>query len=80
MIMDNLRTSKLGHLLLIAYGFPPLVSPQSLRWYYIVKHLALKGYVVDVLTIKMPKSFYDGAYPLPDNVRIWRTFPDFSTG
>jgi len=78
--MDSLRNSARRHLLLIAYAFPPLVSPQSLRWYYLAKHLALKGYAVDVLTIRMPKSFYDSAYPLPDNVRIWRTFSGFFHG
>ncbi|MGA7877616.1 MAG: hypothetical protein WCA08_18290, partial [Desulfoferrobacter sp.] len=75
--MDKFANSIPGHLLLIAYGFPPVISPQSLRWYYIVKHLASRGYRIDVLTIRMPRAFYGEAYPLPDKVRIWSTFPGF---
>lgn len=73
--MNEFKNSTPGRLLLIAYGFPPVISPQSLRWYYIVKHLALRGYRIDVLTIRMPRVFYDETYPLPDEVRILPTFP-----
>jgi len=75
--MYKFANSTPGRLLLIAYGFPPVISPQSLRWYYIVKHLASRGYRIDILTIRMPRAFYEDIYALPDRVQIWSTFPGF---
>lgn len=56
--------------LLIAYSFPPLLEPQSLRWYYLCRELAKKGLKIDVLTIDYPSDFqcFEG-------VRVFRTFP-----
>lgn len=61
-------------ILLIAYEFPPSASPQSLRWAYLVRELALLGNDVHVLTIDLGgKSL--GLPELPANVTLHRTFP-----
>lgn len=62
-------------ILLVAYNFPPLISPQSLRWFYLGRELCRKGYEVDVLTIKMPGSFTDLLDELPQGITVHRTFP-----
>ena len=36
-------------ILLVAYDFPPIPSPQALRWAYLVRELALAGHDVHVL-------------------------------
>ena len=61
-------------LLLIAYEFPPSPSPQSLRWTYLVRELALQGHEVHVLTADLGGTT-PGLPPLPDSVRVHRTFP-----
>lgn len=62
-------------ILLIAYNFPPLISPQSLRWFYLVKELSKQGFIIDVLTIRMPEVFKDLLDELTENVNPIRTFP-----
>jgi len=64
-------------ILLIAYGFPPLISPQSLRWFYLVRELVFKGYSIDIITIKMPERFKDLLDEIPVTTEIHRTFPGF---
>src|SRR5690606_32512551 len=64
----------LMRLLLIAYEFPPSPSPQSLRWTYLVRELALQGHEVHVLTVDLGGET-PGLPELPDSVRIHRTFP-----
>ncbi len=36
-------------ILLLAYAFPPLATPQALRWYYLTRELAARGHDVHVL-------------------------------
>jgi len=62
-------------ILLIAYNFPPLISPQSLRWFYLVRELSSLGYDIDVLTVKMPERFKDLLESLPDKIAVHRSFP-----
>ncbi|KJR41112.1 group 1 glycosyl transferase [Candidatus Magnetoovum chiemensis] len=62
-------------ILLIAYAFPPLNNPQSIRWFYITKELIKAGYYIDVITIRMPKKFEELLDELPDSVNVYRTFP-----
>jgi glycosyltransferase involved in cell wall biosynthesis len=62
-------------ILLIAYNFPPLISPQSLRWFYLSRELLRKGYEVDVLTIRMPERFQDMLNDVPAAAGVYRTFP-----
>lgn len=64
-------------LLIIAYNFPPLISPQSLRWFYIVRELSARGYDINVLTIRMPKGFKELLDNIPEDVKVHRTFPGF---
>lgn len=66
-------------LLLIAYEFPPSPSPQSLRWTYLVRELALQGHEVHVLTADLGGTT-PGLPPLPDSVRVHRTFPGLLRG
>ncbi|MGY1410062.1 MULTISPECIES: glycosyltransferase [unclassified Luteimonas] len=61
-------------LLLIAYEFPPSPSPQSLRWTYLVRELALLGHEVHVLTVDLGGET-PGLPELPDSVHVHRTFP-----
>src|SRR5690606_752008 len=69
----------LMRLLLIAYEFPPSPSPQSLRWTYLVRELALQGHEVHVLTADLGGTT-PGLPPLPDSVRVQRTFPGLLRG
>lgn len=64
-------------ILIIAYNFPPLISPQSLRWFYLAGELTKIGYGVDVLTIKMPQRFRDLLDSLTGGIKVRRTFPGF---
>jgi hypothetical protein len=61
-------------ILLIAYEFPPSASPQSLRWIYLVRELALLGDDVHVLTIDLGGTGH-GLPDLPANVTVHRTWP-----
>ena len=61
-------------LLLIAYEFPPSPSPQSLRWTYLVRELALQGHEVHVLTVDLGGET-PGLPALPASVHVHRTFP-----
>lgn len=63
-------------ILLIAHDFPPIPSPQSLRWAYLVRELDRLGHRVHVLAPDHPG--YGPAGGLPkwhDTVRVHRTFP-----
>lgn len=62
-------------ILLCTYNFPPLISPQSLRWFYLSKELIKKGYEIDVLTIKFPEKFQGFIDKLPPGLKIHRIFP-----
>lgn len=63
-------------ILLIAYSFPPLQDPQSLRWYYLSNMLAKKDFQVDILTIKLPSKFsQEKRFNFGKNINIIRTFP-----
>lgn len=61
------------NILLIAYEFPPSPSPQSLRWAYLVRELALLGHRIHVLAPEHPGSG-EGMPVLPADVMIHRTF------
>lgn len=50
-------------ILLVAYDFPPIPSPQALRWAYLVRELALAGHEVHVLA---PDVNGYGAGQLPE--------------
>ncbi len=62
-------------ILLIAYDFPPIPSPQSLRWAYLVKELAGAGHEVHVLAPDVCGYGMGGLPVLPDTVRIHRVWP-----
>lgn len=61
--------------LLIAYDFPPIPSPQALRWAYLVRELALAGHEVHVLAPDVPGYGAGGLPELPASVRIHRAWP-----
>ncbi|WP_187471151.1 glycosyltransferase [Luteimonas viscosa] len=60
-------------LLLIAYEFPPSPSPQSLRWAYLARELALRGHCVHILAPEHPGAGH-GLPELPDGVVVHRTY------
>ncbi len=66
---------KTKKILLIAYNFPPLISPQSLRWFYLSREMCRLGYNIDVLTIRMPSRFTDLTDLLPRKITTYNTFP-----
>ena len=61
--------------LLIAYDFPPVSSPQSLRWAYLISELAELGHELHVLCPDLEQIGPGGLPAIPDCVRIHRTFP-----
>lgn len=61
--------------LLIAYDFPPIPSPQSLRWAYLVRELDRRGHEVRVLTVDTPGYGAGGLPALSDSVRVHRVWP-----
>jgi hypothetical protein len=61
--------------LLIAYDFPPVPSPQSLRWAYLVRELALMGHEVHVLAPDVPGYGAGGLPEIPESVRVHRVYP-----
>lgn len=63
-------------ILLIAHDFPPIPSPQSLRWAYLARELAALGHEIVVLCPDHPGYGPQGGLPdLPDSVRLVRTYP-----
>jgi glycosyltransferase involved in cell wall biosynthesis len=62
-------------ILLCAYNYPPLITPQSLRWFYLTRELNMQGYKIDVLTIRMPEKFQELVDTIPEDIEIYRTFP-----
>ena len=62
-------------ILLVAYNYPPLISPQSLRWFYLSRELATLGYDIDVLTIRLPAAFRELSDRVPESIRVHRVFP-----
>jgi glycosyltransferase involved in cell wall biosynthesis len=61
-------------ILLIAYDFPPLSTPQALRWAYLCRGLADLGIDVDVLAPEL-RADMEGAPALPPEVRVHRCSP-----
>lgn len=66
--------------LLIAYDFPPVPSPQSLRWAYLTRELALAGHEVHVLAPDIEGYGSGGLPDLPDTLLIHRVWPGPLTG
>lgn len=66
-------------MLLCAYYFPPIGSPQSFRWLQFVKYLSQHGWKVDILTIEASPfaGQYDPALAaqIPAEVTVFRTSP-----
>ncbi|ARU03573.1 hypothetical protein CCO03_01720 [Comamonas serinivorans] len=60
-------------ILLIAYEFPPIISGQSLRWFYLTNELAKLGVEVHVLCPNMPAlpPFSEGLHPGVTVHRTW---------
>lgn len=62
-------------ILLAAYEFPPTPSPQSLRWAYLVRELALLGHEVIVIAPDVPGYGSGGLPEVPGSVAIRRVSP-----
>lgn len=61
--------------LVIAYDFPPIPSPQSLRWAYLVRELAFAGHEVHVLAPQTGGYGGGGLPELPASVVVHRVWP-----
>lgn len=62
-------------ILLIAYDFPPIPSPQSLRWAYLARELVAMGHEMSVLAPDLPGYGPGGLPTLPDSMTVHRVFP-----
>ena len=62
-------------IVLVAYDFPPIPSPQSLRWAYLVRELSLQGHEIHVLTPDLPGYGAGGLPELPASVAVHRVYP-----
>ncbi|MDZ4348802.1 MAG: glycosyltransferase [Xanthomonadaceae bacterium] len=62
-------------ILLIAYEFPPIPSPQALRWAYLTRELAALGHEVHVLAPDVAGYGPGGLPTLPESVVVHRCFP-----
>jgi len=58
-------------ILLIAYNFAPLATPQSIRWYYLSRELARLGAQVHVLAPDFPRR-PESALEVPPGVTVHR--------
>jgi len=65
---------KIGRILLVSYDYPPLPTPQSLRWGYLSRELIRREWTVDVLTIHLPERYQFLHNIPPAQIRIFRTF------
>ncbi len=63
------------HFLLVAYDFPPIPSPQALRWAYLTRELVRQGHSVEVIAPDVPGYGPGGLPELPDGMVIRRVFP-----
>ncbi|MCC8362604.1 glycosyltransferase [Lysobacter sp. A6] len=61
-------------LLLVAYDFPPMPSPQAIRWAYLARELANAGHDVQVLAPDLV-SRGPGMPELPASVVVHRVYP-----
>lgn len=61
--------------LLIAYDYPPIPSPQSLRWAYLVRELALSGHDVHVIAPDVEGYGAGGLPEIPETVVLHRVWP-----
>ena len=61
-------------ILLIAYEYPPIVSAQSLRWFYLANEMAVAGVKVDILTTRIRDRWGFSGRIHPD-IRLHRCFP-----
>ncbi|MFK2878778.1 glycosyltransferase [Rhodanobacter hydrolyticus] len=57
-------------ILLIAYDYPPLASPQAIRWHYLTRELVALGVDVHVLAPQLPASC--AALAVPPGVTVHR--------
>lgn len=59
-------------ILLIAYDYPPLASPQAIRWYYLTRELAGQGAEVHVLAPDL-RAAGGAVLPVPAGVTVHRS-------
>lgn len=62
-------------ILLVAYDFPPIPSPQSLRWAYLVRELSRLGHEIRVLSADLPGYGPGGLPEVPESVAVHRIHP-----
>lgn len=62
-------------ILLVAYDFPPIPSPQALRWAYLARELALAGHQLQVIAPDVPGYGAGGLPVLPASIQVHRVDP-----
>lgn len=60
-------------ILLIAYEYPPIVSAQSLRWYYLGNELARLGHHIDVVCARL-EDIWRSDLALAQNINVYPVF------
>lgn len=61
-------------ILVIAYDYPPILTPRALRWKYFSRELALQGHDVHMLVPDVGESGMEGEHG-PGCITVHRTFP-----
>lgn len=61
-------------ILIIAYDYPPILTPRALRWRYFSRELALQGHDVHMLVPDVGELGVDGAHG-PGRITVHRSFP-----
>lgn len=62
-------------ILLVAYDFPPIPSPQALRWAYLARELARAGHQLQVIAPDVPGYGAGGLPVLPPCIQVHRVDP-----
>ena len=74
--IESVRIKQNIHrLLVVAYHYPPHLTPHALRWYYVGEELGRLGCTVDLVSAGMPARFHDPRFANGLNVRVHRTYP-----
>lgn len=60
--------------LIIAYEYPPITAPQSLRWFYLANALVHLGLEVDILTTTI-RDIWAFRGSIPAKITVHRCFP-----
>jgi glycosyltransferase involved in cell wall biosynthesis len=66
--------TKNKHVLVIAYHYPPLAGAGMLKTLRTTRYLAKYGWQPLVLTVKNPEPYHQAANPIPEGVKVYRSW------